>query len=164
MNNDIMDFPSRELYGGLLTAGDAVQSILLSDLDGVDSTDDTNTPCVWYDTQGGDYPERLVENDTHLSSTSALGGSKYNDMEALVVRDHIRKLTSAGLAPEMIGVISPYSAQVAAVKKLLAKDFDGKVEVSTIDGFQGREKEAIIVSLVRSNDRKEIGFLSDSRR
>ncbi|KAM9916293.1 hypothetical protein OXX59_010094, partial [Metschnikowia pulcherrima] len=97
-------------------------------------------------------------------STSALGGSKYNDMEALVVRDHIRKLTSAGLAPEMIGVISPYSAQVAAVKKLLAKDFDGKVEVSTIDGFQGREKEAIIVSLVRSNDRKEIGFLSDSRR
>lgn len=164
MNKDIMDFPSRELYGGLLTAGDAVQSILLSDLDGVDSTDDTNTPCVWYDTQGGDYPERLVENDTHLSSTSALGGSKYNDMEALVVRDHIRKLTSAGLAPEMIGVISPYSAQVAAVKKLLAKDFDGKVEVSTIDGFQGREKEAIIVSLVRLNDRKEIGFLSDSRR
>jgi superfamily I DNA and/or RNA helicase len=66
-----------------------------------------------------------------------------------------------------IGVISPYNAQVNLIKKLIRskQEFEGfPVEVSTVDGFQGREKEVIIISMVRSNNSKEIGFLSNERR
>ncbi|MEM7395482.1 MAG: C-terminal helicase domain-containing protein, partial [Verrucomicrobiota bacterium] len=65
-----------------------------------------------------------------------------------------------GLAPSDIAVITPYTAQV----NLLREQLPSEVESGTIDGFQGREKEAIIISLVRSNPEKEIGFLKDTRR
>ncbi|OBA21214.1 DNA helicase [Metschnikowia bicuspidata var. bicuspidata NRRL YB-4993] len=163
MNNDIMRFPSDKLYGGGLTADKTVRSILLCDLDGVASTDETTVPCIWYDTQGGDFPEQMEEDNAFLSQ-NASNGSKFNDMEVLVVRNHINQLITAGVCPSDIGIISPYSAQVAAMKKLLIQEDLDEIEVSTIDGFQGREKEAIIVSLVRSNDFGEVGFLKDFRR
>ncbi|GEQ72686.1 hypothetical protein JCM33374_g6373 [Metschnikowia sp. JCM 33374] len=163
MNNQIMEFPSRELYGGYLTAAENVQTILLSDLKGVETTDETSVPCMWYDTQGGDFPEQVNDEDSYLN-TSTSTGSKFNEMEILILTNHIEKLTSAGLNPDQIGVISPYSAQVSAIKKSLAKIYQDTIEVSTIDGFQGREKEAIIVSLVRSNESSEVGFLRDFRR
>jgi superfamily I DNA and/or RNA helicase len=58
-------------------------------------------------------------------------------------------------------VISPYAAQVRHLRELFRID---ELEIDTVDGFQGREKEAVIISLVRSNDRGEIGFLGDTRR
>jgi superfamily I DNA and/or RNA helicase len=61
-------------------------------------------------------------------------------------------------------VISPYDAQVQRVRQLLAEEVEQGLEVDTVDGFQGREKEAVIVSLVRSNDTGEVGFLADVRR
>lgn len=161
MNTEIMEFPSETLYGGQLKAADSVKDIILRDLKDVDETDDTQIPCVWYDTQGGDFPERVEDDEG--KSVLASSGSKYNDLEAAVAVQHIGKLIEAGVKPEQIGVISPYSAQVAVLKKALQK-LEVAVEVSTIDGFQGREKEAIVVSLVRSNDEREIGFLSDKRR
>ena len=62
-----------------------------------------------------------------------------------------------------IGVISPYSAQVTEIKRQLKK-LESVIEVSTVDGFQGREKEVIIITMVRSNPRGEIGFLSNEKR
>lgn len=160
MNLQIMEFPSNQLYEGRLKAAESVKKILLPDLPDIDTTDETEVPCLWYDTQGGNFPEQASEDDMNSVLTA---GSKYNEMEALVVGQHVERLIDAGVQQEFIGVISPYSAQVSVLKKLVASKFD-KIEISTVDGFQGREKEVIIVSLVRSNDRREIGFLSEPRR
>ncbi|RYG53263.1 DNA-binding protein, partial [bacterium] len=96
--------------------------------------------------------EEEVESDS---------GSRFNRQEANFVGRKIDELLAAGLRGEDIAVISPYSAQV----RLLRERFDDPtLEIDTIDGFQGREKEAVIITLVRSNDDQEIGFLKETRR
>ncbi|CAK7901971.1 DNA polymerase alpha-associated DNA helicase A [[Candida] anglica] len=180
MNTKIMQFPSSELYENKLRAHESVANILLTDLPNVkgssrtdddDDIDDIATTCIWYDTQGGDYPEKSTDTD---DSVADMTGSKYNELEALLCMQHLGKLLDSGVAPGDIGIISPYNAQVSLLKKSLHRErpemaiadqvSGGKVEISTVDGFQGREKEAIIVSLVRSNDNREVGFLKDKRR
>ena len=76
---------------------------------------------------------------------------------------HVTKLIESNLDQRYIGIISPYSAQVSLLKKFVHSKYP-LVEISTVDGFQGREKEVIVLSLVRSNDRFEVGFLRDERR
>ncbi|CCE85436.1 Piso0_005032 [Millerozyma farinosa CBS 7064] len=161
MNDAIMAFPSRELYEGKLKADSSVKNILLRDMPNVQPTDETSPPCLWYDTQGGDYPEQMDDSENPLTDSM---GSKYNEMELLAVKKHIDLLIAAGVAPRDIGVISPYAAQVARLRKALAAADLDAVEAATIDAFQGREKEAIIISLVRSNDDRAVGFLSEKRR
>jgi superfamily I DNA and/or RNA helicase len=73
----------------------------------------------------------------------------------------VEALIAAGLPAAEIAVIAPYSAQVRHLREKLAGQ---EVEVDTVDGFQGREKEAVVISLVRSNAAGEIGFLADERR
>ena len=73
----------------------------------------------------------------------------------------VNALCEAGLAPGDIAVIAPYAAQVRWLRDHSIYD---KLEIDTVDGFQGREKEAVVISLVRSNAIGEIGFLSDARR
>ena len=108
------------------------------------------------------FLEKASDDDSRAMAEST--GSKYNDMEVLVVVKHLQNLLQAGMTPADIGVISPYNAQASLLKKTLQlRQLDG-IEVSTVDGFQGREKEAIIISLVRSNPNREIGFLADRRR
>ena len=109
MNKSIMQFPSMQLYDNQLKCDDSVREISLVDLPGVEINDDTMTKCIWYDTQGGEFPEQISE--------SIDGDSKYNDMELLVVKGHIKKLLSSGVQPQDIGVIAPYSAQVQNLKK-----------------------------------------------
>ena len=84
-----------------------------------------------------------------------------NKQEARMVFNAYRKIQSLGLEKSKIGIIAPYWAQVNAIKCLVDDD---DVKVSTVDGFQGGEKEVIIVSLTRSNRKKKIGFLNDKRR
>jgi superfamily I DNA and/or RNA helicase len=76
---------------------------------------------------------------------------------------HVRRLLAAGVPASAIGVITPYSAQVAALRALRPEAL-AALEISTVDGFQGREKEAIVISAVRSNGKREVGFLADRRR
>ena len=74
-------------------------------------------------------------------------------------------LESLGISSKDIAVISPYNAQVSLISSMLqSNELSSIIEVGTVDGFQGREKEIVILSLVRSNDQREIGFLSDYRR
>jgi superfamily I DNA and/or RNA helicase len=75
---------------------------------------------------------------------------------------YARRLLAAGVHSADIGVITPYRAQVRLLRERLADV--PEIEVDSVDGFQGREKEAIIISLVRSNAEGEIGFLADTRR
>jgi ATP-dependent RNA/DNA helicase IGHMBP2 len=89
------------------------------------------------------------------------GLSKRNPEEGQLVLRQVNALCEAGLAPADIAVIAPYAAQVRWLRDHSIYD---KLEIDTVDGFQGREKEAVVISLVRSNAIGEIGFLSDARR
>lgn len=76
----------------------------------------------------------------------------------------VRRLVSRGVPPADIGVITPYQAQVREIRDRATDLLDEGLEVSSVDGFQGREKLVMVVDLVRSNDEGEIGFLRDVRR
>ena len=152
MNSAIMGFSNAEFYGGRLAAHESVAGHRLCDLPGVRAEPLTELPVQFIDTAGASYDEE-VEEDT---------GSRRNPEEAVLAARKVRALLGAGLSAAQIGVITPYRAQVRLLRELLS-DAPG-VEIDSVDGFQGREKEAIVVSLVRSNPEGEIGFLADTRR
>ena len=163
MHEKIMQFPSDELYESKLMAGESVKARLLQDLPyEVQQTDDTKEPLVFWDTQGGDFPEKT--EDSEIGKREALlGESKSNEMEALVVARHVGNLIESGLKPEDTAVITPYNGQLALLSQMLREKYPG-IELGSVDGFQGREKEAVVVSLVRSNAEHEVGFLAEKRR
>ncbi|KAJ9630042.1 hypothetical protein H2204_008697 [Knufia peltigerae] len=165
MHETIMRFPSDELYDSELVAADAVKSRLLKDLPyEVEETEDTKEPLVFFDTQGGDFPEKTEEDQGGQVKVSVLlGDSKCNEMEAALVVMHVQKLVDAGVKDEDIAVVTPYNAQLAILSSMLREKYPN-IELGSVDGFQGREKEAVIVSLVRSNAEKEVGFLGEKRR
>ena len=150
MNDVIKEFPSEEFYNGELVSAEEVKDKKLSDITGKTGKDPitNDTPVVFIDTHG-----RFMEKQKKGSR------SKYNPEEAKIVQLIINKLKELGVPPEDIGVITPYKDHEEYLKKLVPD-----VEVKTVDGFQGREKEVIIISLVRSNPDEEIGFLDDLRR
>ena len=152
MHAAIMAFSNAEFYGGRLEAHEAVAGHRLCDLPGVAAEALTETPVQFIDTAGAGYDEEL-EEDT---------GSRRNVQETALAVKKVRALLAAGVGPELIGVITPYRAQVRLLRERLA-DVSG-LEIDSVDGFQGREKEAVVVSLVRSNPEGEIGFLADTRR
>lgn len=151
MNDQIMRFSSQQFYDHSLIADVSVRNHLLRDLPGIANNDVTNTPAIFIDTAGAGYDEELEPD----------GLSKRNPREANVVVSLVRKLTAEGLTGDQIAIIAPYAAQVRLLRSRL--NLEG-LEVDTVDGFQGREKEAVIVTLVRSNETGEIGFLADTRR
>ena len=152
MNAAIMSFSNAEFYAGRLIAHESVASHRLCDLPGVAACPLTELPVQFIDTAGASYDEEL-EEDT---------GSRRNVQEAALAVKKVRALLAAGVSASQVGVITPYRAQVRLLRDRLA-DAPG-VEIDSVDGFQGREKEAIIVSFVRSNNEGEIGFLADTRR
>lgn len=153
MHEAIMNFSSGEFYDKGLIAFEGVKSRLLNDLSGFKALQlgEGDHPIDFVDTAGAGYEEE-VESDS---------GSRLNRQEANFVGRKIDVLLAAGLRGEDIAVISPYSAQVRLLRERFA---DPTLEIDTIDGFQGREKEAVIITLVRSNDDQEIGFLKETRR
>lgn len=166
MHEDIMAFPSAQLYEGKLIAAESVKARLLKDLEyEVQETEDTIAPLVFWDTQGGDFPETIDDAgaDGAKGKSALLAESKINENEASLVRLHVGRLVEAGVKEEDIAVVTPYNGQLARCKEILGERFPS-VEMGSVDGFQGREKEAVVVSLVRSNGEKEVGFLGEKRR
>ncbi|MCY2993824.1 MAG: IGHMBP2 family helicase, partial [Planctomycetota bacterium] len=151
MHTAIMDFSSWEFYDAELEADASVREHLLRDLPGVSLTPLTETPVEFLDTAGAGFEEE-DEPD---------GESRLNPREAELICRQVQALLEAGLPAASIGVITPYAAQVRWLREQLPVR---GLEVDSVDGFQGREKEAVLISLVRSNPRGEIGFLSDVRR
>jgi len=151
MHEAIMRFSSAQFYQDTLQADTTVQCHLLSDLPDVTSTPLTDEPLTYIDTAGADYDEEQ-ELD---------GASRRNPAEGHLVLEKVRQLLEAGLPAADIAVIAPYAAQVRWLREHAP---DRELEIDTVDGFQGREKEAVVVSLVRSNPKGEIGFLADIRR
>lgn len=115
MHENIMRFPSDELYESKLLAADSVKARLLKDLPyGVEDTEDTAEPLIFYDTQGGDFPEKNEEEDAEKKAKRGMiGESKSNEMEAALVSYHVKKLVDAGVRTADIAVITPYNAQVS---------------------------------------------------
>ncbi|MCB0100966.1 MAG: AAA family ATPase [Anaerolineales bacterium] len=150
MHQDIMQFSSDIFYDGLLQADEAVRTALLVDLPHVSESPLTVNPIHFIDTAGASYDEE-PEPD---------GESRMNPLEAELVVKKVDELLTHGVSPEHIAIISPYSAQV----KLLRQKLNHGIEIDSVDGFQGREKEVVIVSLVRSNPEGDVGFLADTRR
>ncbi|KAK6007874.1 hypothetical protein QM012_004688 [Aureobasidium pullulans] len=164
MHEKINAFPSAALYESKLMAAESVKARLLKDLPyDVEETEDTNEPVVFWDTQGGEFHEKTDDDDEPKSKSSLLGESKSNELEAAIVKKHVQSLVDAGVKAEDIAVVTPYNGQLAVLSQLLKEKFVG-IELGSIDGFQGREKEAVVVSLVRSNAEHEVGFLAEKRR
>ncbi len=159
MHDTICRFPSKQLYGGKLVSAEGVKARLLKELPGVEETEDTTIPLVFIDTQGGDFPEAPppAENSGPESSSHS------NPNEASLAITHVKSLLSAGVPESEIAVITPYNGQLSLLSAGLREEHPG-LELGSVDGFQGREKEAVVVSLVRSNDKRDTGFLKDSRR
>lgn len=165
MHEQIMQYPSSALYENKLIAAEAVKARLLKDLEyGVEETDDTREPVVFWDTQGGDFPEKTEDDDSGAKGKSSLlAESKVNEHEAAIVRMQVKNLVDASVKPEDIALVTPYNGQLALLSEMLKEKYPG-IELGSVDGFQGREKEAVIVSLVRSNPEHEVGFLAEKRR
>ncbi|PIA18594.1 DNA-binding protein SMUBP-2 [Coemansia reversa NRRL 1564] len=159
MHVDIMRVPADVLYDARLVAHPSVGAHVLADLEGIESTDDTCAPLVFVDTATA----AMLESADDASPLVSDADSRLNRGEAALVVRHVEALVAAGLHPRQIAVISPYNAQVRLLVSLLRPHFPD-LEIGSVDGFQGREKEAVVLSLVRSNPAREIGFLADYRR
>ena len=151
MHEQIMNFSSERFYNGTLTAHESVASHLLTDLPQVHPENFDASPVTFFDTAGAGWEEEQEKD----------GLSRLNPGEGELVLKVVNTLCEAGLSPGDIAVIAPYAAQVRWLRQHAEYD---KLEIDTVDGFQGREKEAVVISTVRSNSKGEVGFLSDSRR
>ena len=154
MHHTIMGFSNTQFYNDQLQAAEAVADWQLHLSDGQPSP-----PLEFIDTAGCGYEEQINPESQ----------SSYNLEEYFVLRQHLdHLLVVLGQQDISIGIISPYREQVLKIQEAVAHDFDhfpeANIEVNTIDAFQGQERDVIYISMVRSNDRGEIGFLKDTRR
>lgn len=146
MNSLLMKFPNEEFYNNGLKSDSSVDDITINDI--IDR-DDREEALLFIDTSDVD-----MEGETHLKDSKSI----INNLEAEISTNIARDYINAGVCEDDIGIISPYADQVKIIQEMTP------VEVKTVDGFQGREKEIIIISTVRSNDNGNIGFLQDLRR
>ena len=151
MHEDIMRYSSNQFYDGKLQADESVSLHLLRDLPNVREDELTSNAVRFIDTAGSGHEE--------VRETS--GSSTANPDEAALAARKAQDLIDLGVAPQDIAIITPYTAQVRLLEERSVHD---AVEIGSIDSFQGREKEAVVISLVRSNEAGEIGFLGDTRR
>jgi predicted DNA helicase len=142
MHEAIMAYSNRKFYGNELKAHESVAARTLGE----------SLPLEFIDTAGCGFEEKSGED----------GESRSNPEEITVLRKHFDQLREAASDRWNAAVISPYRAQV----ELLQQEFAGveDVAVNTIDSFQGQERDVVYISLVRSNEKSEIGFLRDYRR
>jgi predicted DNA helicase len=150
MNEKINNFSSCEFYECKVKTYEKIKNITIEDLGIKDD-----------EIYGGYIPIVFIDTIGKFLEKSKSGSfSKYNPFEAEYVKNLVEKLLQNGAKEEDIGVITPYKDHEEYIKKIMKNE----VEVKSVDGFQGREKEIIIVSLVRANENEEIGFLNDIRR
>jgi ATP-dependent RNA/DNA helicase IGHMBP2 len=154
MHRALMAFPSDSMYGGQLEADPTVAGHELHHLDGVAFDPLRPGPLAFIDTAGRGWEDRRTGDDPSTS----------NPDQADRVAAEVLRLLGRGLAPSDLAVITPYDAQARLLREHLRDAVESGLEVGTVDGFQGREKEAVVVDLVRSNDAGDIGFLADTRR
>ena len=158
MHRTIMQWASTAMYEGLLVAHESVAGHRLSD---IIASPDMDEPMMLIDTAGCD----LLEGVTEAGRGGGDVESRFNEGEASIALSHVRDLIQAGLSPTDCAIITPYNGQVDLLRSLADGEAVLKgLEIGTVDSFQGREKEAVVISFVRSNAEREIGFLAEVRR
>ena len=148
MHPAIMDFPSKIFYEGELRVAAGVSRPINSNI----PWSNPMKPIMFYNVQG-------------IEETPTSGHSLLNRLEATIVKQILNRLMNSSIKPINIGVITPYVGQ----KKLLelmkkTTELPNQIEIASVDGFQGREKDYIVISCVRSNEELGIGFLTDEKR
>ena len=146
MNSLLMKFPNREFYNNGLKSDSSVDDITIND---ILTSPHEEKALLFIDTS-----EVEDNREMHLKDSKSI----INDLEADISVSIAQDYLNAGAGEDDIGIISPYADQVKLIQEKTP------VEVKTVDGFQGREKEIIIISTVRSNPHGNIGFLKDLRR
>ena len=160
MNDQIMQFSSREFYDGKLQTASEIKYRGILDYD---------NPMSWYNTD--DLPDEIESKEEFVGESFG----RINKAEAELTLQHLElyygRIGKQRILDERIdvGIISPYRAQVQLLRRMIKKreffkPYRHLISVNTVDGFQGQERDVIILSLVRSNDEGQIGFLRDLRR
>ena len=156
MNEQIMRFSSDWFYGGMVEAAPQIRFRGILDFD---------NPMAWIDTADVEGKEEFVgESFGRINRAEA-------QLTLDTLQEYFTKIGKQRILDERIdvGVISPYRAQVQLLRRLIKKKeffkpYRGLISVNTVDGFQGQERDIIVISLVRANADGQIGFLSDLRR
>lgn len=156
MNDEIMRFSSEWFYGGMLQSAPEVKYRSILDFD---------TPIEWVNTEGLDCNEEFIgENYGRINKSEA-------ELSIEQLKGYITKIGRERFLDERIdvGMISPYKAQVQYLRRLVRNDaffkpYRQAITINTVDGFQGQERDVILISLVRANEEGQIGFLNDLRR
>lgn len=187
MNDEIMRFSSDWFYGGKVESAPQIKYRSVLDYDHPITWIDTSKEENQITIEGEDAPEDSASTSSSVSATNQnsdlnfkeqfVGESfgRINKAEAeltlLTLAEYFTKIGKQRVLEERIdvGIISPYRAQVQYLKKLIKKyeffkPYRRLISVNTVDGFQGQERDVILISLVRSNDEGQIGFLKDLRR
>lgn len=146
MNSLLMKFPNAEFYNNNLKSDASVDDITIND---ILTTTEKEEPMLFIDTSNVDG-----DGERHLKDSKSIVNETEAEIAIRLANDYMK----VGLTEDDIGIISPYADQVKIIQDKTP------VEVKTVDGFQGREKEIIIISTVRSNENGNIGFLRDLRR
>lgn len=187
MNDEIMRFSSDWFYGGKVESAPQIKYRSVLDYDHPIAWIDTSNEENQITIEGEDAPEDSASTASSVSAANQnsdlnfkeqfVGESfgRINKAEAeltlLTLAEYFTKIGKQRVLEERIdvGIISPYRAQVQYLKKLIKKyeffkPYRRLISVNTVDGFQGQERDVILISLVRSNDEGQIGFLKDLRR
>lgn len=169
MCDTIMQFPNREFYGGKLESAPEVKYRGILDWD---------TAVEWIDSQepaSSEMEENGLLEEALITGEMNDGLSRVNPAEAALTLEtlqrYFEKIGKERILEERVdvGIISPYKGQIRLLRQLLKRDrywrpFRSLITVNTVDGFQGQERDVIVISLVRSNAEGNIGFLRDLRR
>ena len=158
MNEQIMRFSSDYFYGGKVLSSPDVKDRTILD-------HDIDSPVAWVNTEGMDCNEEFIQESF----------GRINKQEASLciqqLKDYYQKIGRNRVLEDHVdvGIISPYKAQVQYIRQRVKSDpffkpYRHLVSINTVDGFQGQERDVIIISLVRANENGEIGFLRDLRR
>jgi len=156
MNDEIMRFSSNYFYDGQIESAPNVKYRGILDLD---------IPMEWIDTSSHEFKEEFIgESFGRINKDEA-------ELTLNTLQQYFERIGKQRLLDERIdvGIISPYRAQVQYLRRLLMKweffkPFRRQISINTVDGFQGQERDIIVLSMVRSNDEGQIGFLRDLRR
>ena len=173
MNEQIMSFSSRWFYGGRLQAAPEAAGRLVSPLD---------TPLTWIDTSASPEvgsrsaemaaaPQLQTPNSELRTKTGSISNADEARLVIHTLRDYIEMVSPTKIESERIdfGIITPYRGQARLIRRLLKmqhyfRKLKRHITVGTVDGFQGQERDVIVISLVRDNAEGNIGFLRDLRR
>jgi superfamily I DNA and/or RNA helicase len=161
MNEEIMRFSSDWFYGNQVESAPEVKYRSILDLD---------IPMTWVDTSKLP-PHSLIFKEEFVGESFGRINKAEAELTLMVLENYFKKIGKERILDERldVGIISPYRAQVQYLrhqlkKKEWAKPYRHLISVNTVDGFQGQERDIILISLVRANDEGQIGFLRDLRR